>query len=136
MHITLDQPLAARLITRDQEVAVPVTLRYTSDDPLAVRFVFPGCATLDGEKATWTVARTLLEEGLDASSGVGGVHIWPCGPSHTIVELHAAEGVAMLRFDSAALQRFLRRSYSVTEPGGEFPGTALDRSLAALLDGV
>ncbi|WP_425245926.1 SsgA family sporulation/cell division regulator [Streptomyces sp. NEAU-NA10] len=136
VHITLDQPLGARLITRDQELALPVTLRYTSDDPLAVQFVFPGCATLDGEPATWTFARTLLEEGLGAPSGVGAVHVWPCGPCHTIVELHAAQGVAMIRFDSAALHRFLLRSYTVTEPGGEFSGPALDRGLTALLDGV
>lgn len=136
MHLTLEQPTGARLITRHQEVAVPVTLRYTREDPLAVQLVFPGCATLDGEKAAWTFSRALLEDGLDAPSGLGRVHIWPCGPSHTIVELHAAEGVAMIRFDSATLHRFLTRSYTVTEPGGEALGRALDRGLVALLDGA
>ena len=133
MHITLEQPTGARLVTQNQELAVPVTLRYTSDDPLAVHLVFPGCVTFDGERVAWTFARTLLEGGMGAPSGVGSVHIWPCGPSHTVVELHAAQGVAMLRFETAVLRRFLHRSYTVTEPGAEFPGHALDQGLAALL---
>ncbi|MFI7499321.1 SsgA family sporulation/cell division regulator [Streptomyces sp. NPDC049687] len=136
MYITVEQPTGARLITRAQEIAVPVTLRYTSDDPLAVHFVFPACVTLDGERATWVFARTLLAEGLVAPSGMGSVHIWPCGPSDTIVELHAPQGVTMLRFGSATLHRFLLRSYTVIEAGEELRGRVLDRDVAALLDGV
>jgi hypothetical protein len=134
VHITIEQPTGARLVTRDQELAVPVTLRHSSDDPLAVEFVFPGCVTIDGDRVAWTFARTLLEEGLGAPAGVGSVHIWPCGPSHTIVELHAAQGVAMLRFETAVLRRFLHRSYTVTAPDTEFPGQVLEEGLAALLD--
>ncbi|MGW1211634.1 SsgA family sporulation/cell division regulator [Streptomyces sp. NPDC002499] len=136
MYVSLDQPTGARLITRDQELAVPVTLRYGSDDPLAVHFAFPAWIALDGEAVTWTFARALLEEGLGASTGLGSVHIWPCGPTDTIVELHTLDGVAMLRFRTADLHRFLLRTYTVTEPGEEAVGPALEHGLAALLDGV
>ncbi|MHC3469298.1 SsgA family sporulation/cell division regulator [Streptomyces sp. 7R007] len=138
-HITLEQPTGARLLTPDQEeLAVPVTLRYASGDPLAVHFSFPAWISLDGEQVTWTFARTLLEEGLGSPVGVGTVRVHPSGPSRTTVEFHAPEGIAVVRFDTAALHRFLLRSYAVTEPGAESETVTpqFDRGLASLLDGV
>jgi hypothetical protein len=136
-HITLEQPAGARLITDDDhELAVTVTLRYSSDDPFAVQLLFPAWISLDGRKVTWVFARALLEEGLDAPAGMGNVHIRPYGPAHTAVEFHAPEGIAMIRFDTAVLDRFLRRTHTVTEPGQEALEPALDRGLASLLDGA
>ncbi len=74
MHVTLEQPTGARLITAGQEIALPATLRYTSGDPLAVHLDFPAHATLDGEAATWTFARALLDEGCGPPPGSA-----PCG---------------------------------------------------------
>ena len=137
MYIALEQPTGAHLLTPDQdEMAVPVTLRYTSDDPLAVHFVFPAWISLDGEEVIWTFARSLLEEGLGGPAGLGTVRLRPYGPSHTVVELHAAEGTAAVSFPTAALRRFLFRSYTVAEPGGEPVEPALDRDLASLFGGV
>lgn len=137
MYFALEQPTGARLLTEDdEELAVPVTLRYASDDPLAVHFVFPPWISLDGDEVTWTFARGLLEEGLGCPAGVGNVHVHPCGPSRTTVEFRAPEGVAVVIFDTAALHRFLLRSYSVMEPGGEPLEPALERGLASLLGGV
>jgi hypothetical protein len=137
VHITLEQPALAGLITSDHdELPVAATLRYTSADPLAVQLDFPGEVSVDGRKVTWTFARALLEEGLGSPAGLGTVHIWPCGPSRTVVEFHAGEGVAMVRFDTSALHRFLLRSYAVVEPGGEDVDRDLDRGLFSLLDGV
>ncbi|MEU6141539.1 SsgA family sporulation/cell division regulator [Streptomyces sp. NPDC047081] len=137
MPVTLEQPTGARLLTPDhEELAVPVTLRYTSGDPLAVHFVFPAWISLDDEEVTWTFARTLLEEGLGTPAGLGTVHVRPCGPARTAVEFRAREGVAVILFETAALHRFLVRSYEVTEPGAEPVEPALDRGLAAMLDGV
>lgn len=134
-HITLDQPAGARLITDDDhELAVPVTLRYSSGDPFAVQLVFPAWVSLDGEKVTWVFARALLEEGLGTPAGMGNVRIRPYGKSHTAVEFHSPEGIAVIRFDTAALHHFLHRSYRVTEPGQEAVEPALDRGLASLLD--
>lgn len=137
MPITLDQPTGAHLLTPDeQELSVPVTLRYSSADPLAVHFVFPAWISLDGEEVTWTFARTLLEEGLHSPAGLGTVHLRPAGPTHTLVEFHTPEGVAAVAFNTAALQRFLLRTYTVTEPGAEPVAPALDKGLASMLDGV
>ncbi|MFR0358995.1 SsgA family sporulation/cell division regulator [Streptomyces sediminimaris] len=139
MYIALEQPTGAHLLTPDdEEVAVPVTLRYTSDDPLAVHLVFPAWISLDDEEVTWTFARSLLEEGLSGPSGLGTVRLRPHGPSHsrTVVELHTPEGTAAVRFDTTALRRFLTRSYEVTERGAEPVEPALDQGCAPVPKGA
>ncbi|MEU6255308.1 SsgA family sporulation/cell division regulator [Streptomyces sp. NPDC047043] len=137
MPITLEQPTGAHLLTPDhEELSVPVTLRYSSADPLAVHFVFPAWISLDGEEVTWTFARALLEEGLDTPAGLGTVHIRPADATHTLVEFRTPEGVAAVVFNSLALERFLFRSYTVTQPGAESVEPALERGLASMLDGV
>ncbi|WP_432197876.1 SsgA family sporulation/cell division regulator [Streptomyces sp. bgisy027] len=135
MHVTLEQPTGARLITADQEIALPATLRYTSGDPLAVHLDFPAHVTLDGEAATWTFARVLLGEGLRAPAGLGTVRVRPCGTSHTYVEFHSPEGAARLRFVTADLNRFLARTYTVLAPGEETVAAELDQGLATLFGG-
>ncbi|MFI0540507.1 SsgA family sporulation/cell division regulator [Streptomyces sp. RP5T] len=136
MHVTLQQPTGARLITATgQEIAIPATLRYTSGDPLAVHIDFPPHVTVDGEATTWTYARVLLAEGLRAPSGIGTVRVRPAGPAHTRVEFHAAQGVAVLRFTTADLTRFLARTYTVVAPDEETVGAELDHGLVALFGG-
>ncbi|MDN3024797.1 SsgA family sporulation/cell division regulator [Streptomyces sp. S.PB5] len=137
MYFALEQPTGAHLLTADdEELSVPVTLRYASDDPLAVHFIFPAWISLDEEEVIWTFARGLLEEGLGHPSGLGNVHVRPFGPSRTAVEFRAPEGAAVVLFETTSLYRFLLRSYEVTEPGGEPVGHALDQGLASLLGGV
>jgi Streptomyces sporulation and cell division protein, SsgA len=137
VSITLEQPTGAHLLTPDDDdLAVPVTLRYTCADPLAVHLVFPAWISLDDEEVTWTFARALLEEGLGAPAGVGSVHIRPGGPARTYVEFRTPAGVAVVLFDTPALRRFLLRSYEIAAPGGEPLGPALDRGLASMLGGV
>lgn len=133
----LEQRARARLITPDyEEVQVRATLRYTPADPLAVHIDFPVGASTDDTAVTWTFARTLLAEGLTTPAGIGDVHLWPCGPAHTVVELHSPHGMAMIRFDTPSLRRFLNRSYAVVALGGEDLEPALDDGLASLLGGV
>jgi hypothetical protein len=128
MHVTLQQPTGARLITAtDQELAIPATLRYTSADPPAVH--------IDGEAATWTFARVLLGEGLRAPAGIGTVRVRPAGSAHTRVEFHAPQGVAVLSFTTADLTRFLARTYTVVAPDEETVGAELDQGLVALFGG-
>ena len=75
--ITVEQPAQARLVTaEDQEIPVSATLRYTTDDPLAVFVDFPAEAALDGEEVTWVFARSLLDQGLRSPAGHGDVQIW------------------------------------------------------------
>ncbi|MFF9405201.1 SsgA family sporulation/cell division regulator [Streptomyces anandii] len=137
MDITLEQPARARLITADQrERPVPATLRYASADPLAVHVDFPPEASLDGNDVSWTFSRALLEEGIRRPAGAGDVHLWPCGASRTVLELHSPSGMALLRFDTPALHRFLLRTYAVIAPGQEDVAAAVDRGLSALFGSV
>ncbi|MFI1507716.1 SsgA family sporulation/cell division regulator [Streptomyces sp. NPDC020597] len=137
MDIPLEQPVRARLITaEDQALPVPATLRYDSADPFAVHIDFPPEVSLAGEPVTWTFGRGLLEQGVDGPAGSGDVHIWPCGQARTVMEFHSPLGMALLQFDTAALRRFLLRSYAVVARGGEDVGSAVDRGLQALLGNV
>ncbi|NEY33833.1 SsgA family sporulation/cell division regulator [Streptomyces sp. PRKS01-65] len=97
--------------------AVPVVLRYDpGDDPRSV------CVALPGRGARrWAFPRALLEQGLRAPAGTGEVRVWPCGRVQTVVELHSAHGCSVVQFDTKALLRFLRRTYTeapapATEP--------------------
>jgi len=137
MDIALEQPARGRLITADeQELPVPATFRYTSEDPLAVHLDFPPDVSLDGTEVSWTFARALLEDGLRGPAGDGDVHLWPCGRGRTVLELHSPFGMALLQFDTSALQRFLLRTYAVVAAGQEELGEAVDRGLSALFRNV
>ena len=137
MDIALEQPARARLITGEEgELPVPAKLRYASTDPLAVHLDFPGEVALDGQGATWTFARGLLEAGLRGPAGDGDVHIWPCGPERTVVELHSPHGMALLQFDTPALHRFLLRTYAAVPAGEEDLEAVVERGLSALFGGV
>ncbi|WP_338703061.1 SsgA family sporulation/cell division regulator [Streptomyces sp. Q6] len=132
---TLEQSARARLVTaggQGPDRHVTVTLRYSCDDPLAIRLCFPAEVTLTGAGVTWAFARTLLGDGLRAPTGSGDVHVWPCGRARTVVELHAPEGLAVVQFDTSALRRFLRRSYALVPAGGEDVTAVVDRALASL----
>ncbi|MEV6805525.1 SsgA family sporulation/cell division regulator, partial [Streptomyces sp. NPDC051129] len=80
MDTSVEQLAHAWLVTAgDQEVPVPATLRYTTADPLAVYLDFPAEAALHGREVTWTFARSLLDEGLEAPAGHGDVRVRPYG---------------------------------------------------------
>jgi hypothetical protein len=137
MHRTLEQPVRARLITpHHRDLPVRPVLRYDSVEPFAVHIAFPARVSAGGRGVTWSFARTLLEEGLQTPAGIGDVRIRPYGRSHTVLEFRVPQGTAVIRFGTAALRRFLFRSYALVGPGTENPGPALERSLAALLGGV
>jgi hypothetical protein len=137
IDITLQQPARARLITaEEQELPVPATLRYVSQDPLAVHLDFPAEVSLEESGVTWTFARSLLSEGLQGPAGSGDVHIWPCGRARTVMEFHSPYGLALLQFDTAALRRFLARTYAVVGAGREDVTEALEEGLSSLFDGV
>ncbi|MFC7794033.1 SsgA family sporulation/cell division regulator [Streptomyces cinereoruber] len=85
---------------------VPVALRYDPGySPATVRFVFPGAVE-------WSFPRALLETGLRTPTRRGDIGVWPCGRVQTVVEFHTEEGVEVVQFDTAALLRFLRHTYS------------------------
>ena len=134
MTVTLEQPARALLVTaEDREVPVPASLRYSSDDPLAVHLDFPADIALNGDMVTWTFSRALLEEGVRArpapamcTSGpaAGSVRWWSCTPR---------TAWPCSEFEKPRSPRFLLRSYAVVAAGREDVGPALDRGLTSLL---
>ncbi|MEU6991100.1 SsgA family sporulation/cell division regulator [Streptomyces sp. NPDC046465] len=137
MAVTLEEPARARLITPEgRERGLPVVLRYSAADPLAIQMTFPSHAALDGVEVTWIFARQLLEDGMSAPTGSGDVHVWPCGRARTVLEFHSHQGLALVQFDKIALRRFLTRSYAVVPAGGEEESMDLDTGLSRLLGGV
>ncbi|MFE3858001.1 SsgA family sporulation/cell division regulator [Streptomyces griseorubiginosus] len=134
---TLEQTVRARLITSEHaDLPIRPTLRYSAAEPFAVHIDFPAQVSADGEGVTWMFARALLEEGLGTPAGEGDVRIRPCGRARTVIEFHSPLGLAVIRFGTTTLRRFLLRSYDVVEPGAENLGPDLDHGLAALLDEV
>lgn len=134
---TISQATRARLTAAlNEQISVPVTLRYSSADPLAVHVDFPALVSSDGQDMTWTFDRELLANGLCRRSGLGDVRIRPFGRACTIMEFRSSEGRAVSKFDTPALIRFLLRSYALVERGREDMGPAIEEGLAALLDGV
>ncbi|MCX4591410.1 SsgA family sporulation/cell division regulator [Streptomyces sp. NBC_01549] len=95
----------------DEHQAVPVALRYDpEDDPRQVHVTLPG-------HHEWAFARELLEQGLRVPVSSGEVSVWPCGRVQAVMEFHSAHGgVAVVQFDSKALIRFLRRTYTAAAP--------------------
>ncbi|KUL38311.1 SsgA family sporulation/cell division regulator [Streptomyces regalis] len=137
MRPVLEQPVRARLVTPGYlELPIRPTLRYDATEPFAVHVDFPARVSADENGVTWTFARSLLEEGLAAAAGIGDVRIRPGERSRTVIEFHAGHGMAVIRFGTASLRRFLQRSYAVVEPGREDLGPELDHGLTSLLDGV
>ncbi|MEV7726846.1 SsgA family sporulation/cell division regulator [Streptomyces sp. NPDC101733] len=107
----IEERVRARVITDDPLYrAIPVSLRFTPEEPLAVRIVFPAELSPEGTDNEWVFPRALLEAGLSAPTGTGDVRVWPCGRVQAVVEFHSPEGVAVVQFDIAALRRFLRRT--------------------------
>ncbi|MFD8396191.1 SsgA family sporulation/cell division regulator [Streptomyces sp. NPDC059680] len=135
MDTTLEQPVCARMIiSAEQDFSVPLTLRYTSTDPLAVHMDFPSEATHDRVDITWSFSRDLLWTGMTAPAGEGDVHIWPCGQSSTVVEFYGAHSMALLQFDTEVLLCFLLRTYLAVAAGQEEVGPAIDRCLSVLAE--
>ncbi|MEU3776685.1 SsgA family sporulation/cell division regulator [Streptomyces sp. NPDC032472] len=109
----VEERVTARVVTDDPLYRkIPVALRFAAAEPLAVRIVFPAGLSPEGTDNEWVFPRALLEAGLQGPSGTGDVRVWPCGRAQAVVEFHSPEGVAVIQFDSAALRRFLRRTYA------------------------
>ncbi|MFF4752573.1 SsgA family sporulation/cell division regulator [Streptomyces sp. NPDC002514] len=114
----VEQYARAHIVTdedpRADPASVPVVLRYDPEtDPRSVRVGLPG--PLPGPH-DWTLPRTLLEQGLRAPVESGDVRVWPCGRVQAVVEFHSAGGVSVVQFETKALLRFLRRTYTAAAP--------------------
>ncbi|WP_327707706.1 SsgA family sporulation/cell division regulator [Streptomyces sp. NBC_00464] len=136
MSTVIEQSVQARMVaSAPQMETLPAVLTYDRTDPFAVRMAFPAPATLEGTEVSWEFSRELLTSGMDAPAGVGDVRVRPFGYDRTVLEFHAAEGIAMVHVRTAELRRFLRRAQELVPAGDERRFLDLDRSLTDLLDG-
>ncbi|ANB06881.1 cell division protein [Streptomyces ambofaciens] len=112
-HILTD----ADLPDEDDGGAIPVVLRYDPDRaPRSVCVALPARGAGRGFRE-WTFERALLEQGLRAPAGTGEVRVWPCGRVQAVVEFHSPQGCSVVQFETKALMRFLRRTYTaVAQP--------------------
>ncbi|MFH8239334.1 SsgA family sporulation/cell division regulator [Streptomyces sp. NPDC018321] len=112
-HILTD----ADLPDWDDGGAIPVVLRYDPDhDPRSVCVALPTRGRAPASRE-WTFPRALLEQGLRAPAGTGDVRVWPCGRVQAVVEFHSPQGCSVVQFETKAVMRFLRRTYTaVAEP--------------------
>ncbi|MET8173453.1 SsgA family sporulation/cell division regulator [Streptomyces clavifer] len=123
MSLVIREHARARLITDGPDPRrIPVELRCDPGDPRTVRIGLPG-------GVDWAFGRDLLEKGLRSPVTRGDIRVWPCGRAQLILELHSADGVAVLQFDRAPLIRFLRRVHdqfgsSAGTGGGKGTGRA------------
>ncbi|MEU1469233.1 SsgA family sporulation/cell division regulator [Streptomyces sp. NPDC005761] len=136
MSIVIEQSVQARMVaSAPQMETLPAVLSYDRTDPFAVRMAFPAPATLEGTEVSWEFSRELLAAGMDSPAGVGDVRVRPFGYDRTVLEFHAAEGIAMVHVRTAELRRFLRRAQVLVPAGDEHRFLDLDRSLTQLLGG-
>jgi hypothetical protein len=123
-----------RLVVADADaVPLPVSLRYSTTDPYAVRAVFSG----DGMEVEWVFARELLRSGLTAPIGDGDVHVWPSwgtGRELLMISLTSPDGQAVLEAAAEDVRTFLDRTAAVVPDGQESTHLDLDAALARLLD--
>jgi len=122
-----------RLVVADADaVPLPVSLRYSSADPYAVRAVFSG----DGMEVEWVFARELLRTGLTCPVGDGDVHVWPSwgtGRELLMISLSSPDGQAVLEAGAEDVRSFLDRTTLVVPDGEESGYLDMDAALARLL---
>ncbi|MEU1346618.1 SsgA family sporulation/cell division regulator [Streptomyces sp. NPDC005786] len=136
MSTEIEQSVQARMVaSAPQMETLPAVLSYDRTDPFAVRMAFPAPATLEGTEVSWEFSRELLAAGMEAPAGVGDVRVRPFGYDRTVLEFHAAEGIAMVHVRTAELRRFLRRAQELVPTGAEHRFLDLDRGLVYLLGG-
>ena len=136
VRVACGTEIALRLITGPgDEIPFPARLTYTQADPYAVRL---HCQTGPATSVTWVLSRDTLRHGLDRPSGLGDVHVRPApgpaadGQGSVLITLGSGPDAALLRGDTAELQRFLQLSAAVVAPGTEHRHLDLDGLISRL----
>jgi hypothetical protein len=116
-------------------------LRYTADDPWAVRVAFQtGVRNEDGSGegvVEWMFARQLLTDGIAGTVGEGDIRVWPAmSGGERVINLAMASpsGSALFEIDRDALVEFLQQTYLAVPTGTEEDVIDLDAELALLLE--
>jgi hypothetical protein len=132
--------LIARAYTCNSLGPVRVNLRYTADDPHAV--ILDIATPQRSGWVRWQMARDLLADGLNAPTGEGDVHVSPVevAPGErgdtVAVELSSPEGVVLLVFDRAPLEKVLDEIECLVPAGTESDRIDWDAEFAALGGGA
>jgi len=92
-------------------------LTYRQSDPFAVELYFPISRT------TWTIARSLLMDGITDRTGVGDIVVYPCPDDETVLvmELNPPNGYLIIEFVKAEIVSWLERTLALVPDGGEPP---------------
>lgn len=124
-------------IAQLETLRMPLTMRYTAQDPYAVQFVF-GPIPQDPETVTWLFGRDLLADGLhrrDPDTGPGDVALWRAlGPVVLWLRLSNDIQTALYALDRREVARFVRRSYALVGQGRESEHMDVDRCVERLLE--
>ncbi|MEV6595163.1 SsgA family sporulation/cell division regulator [Streptomyces acidicola] len=106
-------------------------LTYRVCDPYAVEARFRADAS---DETAWTFARDLLRDGLERSTGVGDVTVWPdtttSGQRRVFIRLTSPEGTALLSAADIDVRVFVEAAGELVEYGSEH--THLEPALRAL----
>ena len=125
-------------------VPLRADLRYTADDPWAVRVAFQvgsadtGSGSDDDGVVEWLFARQLLTDGIAGTVGEGDVRVWPSMvAADRIVHLAMASpsGSALFELGRDELVEFLQQTYLAVPTGTEESFVDLDAELALLFAG-
>lgn len=133
---TVEIDLPVQLVRSFTEsVPVRMRLRYTSDDPYALRATF-GAAD-DAGSVEWVLSRDVIAEGLTHHAGQGDVRVWPAaiGPGRDVVyiALNSPMGSALLEAPLPDMRSFVDRTRSMVPLGAESEQFDIDSELAHLL---
>lgn len=116
-------------------------LRYSADDPWAVRVAFQtGAKNEDGSGdgiVEWMFARQLLTDGVSGTVGEGDIRVWPAmAGGERVINLAMASpsGSALFEIDRDELVEFLQQTYLAVPTGSEGDVVDLDAELALLLE--
>lgn len=112
----------------DGEIPLPCTMKYNTNEPLEVVFVFHTART-DNQ---WVFSRDILINGLSGEAGEGDVRAWRDGPIfHMIFKAHPHQ--AKVWCETEVIQDFIE-AVLIEVPFGE-ETIDFDRELKSLLEG-
>ncbi|MCH5676888.1 SsgA family sporulation/cell division regulator [Streptomyces gilvus] len=105
-------------VTPHECLPVRARFRYDRAQPFEVRAEFTNAG---GGAATWVLARELLKEGFERTSGEGEIRILPPCPCSYESSMHILllrpTGVALLDIPSVALRTWLASTFAVVPAG-------------------
>ena len=116
---------------------VVADLRYSADDPWAVRVAFQTGGDGGDGTVEWMFARQLLTDGVSGTVGEGDIRVWPAlSGGERVINLAMASpsGSALFEIDRDELIEFLQQTYLAVPTGCEGEVVDLDAELALLLE--